>query len=397
MKFVVSLDELNSKLQKTLPAVPQKSTLPILEHLNFKLENNRLMIIGTNQDITIMTSIDVESEDTGSVLIPAKRFEAFVKSLGNKGDLEVEVNHENFELNLKTNRGSFKMKGLNPEDYLDLPELFDSKRPGESYVNTDGTIDVSIPGIKIKKDDLIRLSEKTVFAVSNDEFRPAMTGVLFRFIDEFLISVSTDGYRLVKSVARLDENPYTDEGLDIIIPSKTVDLLKKVDSDVVFSTIDGDTVVSKIRFDIGDDTVLISKVIKEKFPPFESVLPENNEFKAEIDITELSSAIKRVALFSNNVSKQVRVNLYNNNISIKAADEETGNSGVESFTCDYEGEETEIGFNFKYIEEALMNIDSKDTQDNIVVMTFSEPARPVLLFPKSDEMDLVMLIMPVRI
>lgn len=396
MKFTVSLNELHNMLTKTLPAIPQKSTVPVLEHLNFKLENGKLQIIGTNQDITIMTTLTVDSEDNGAVLVPAKRFEAFVKTLGNKGELEITIDPENYEIILNTTSGSFKMKGLDPDEYLDLPELFQSKKPSDSYVNEDGTIDVSIPGVKILKDDLIRITNKTVFAVSDDDFRPAMTGVLFRFTENSLIAVSTDGYRLVKANTTIEDNPFT-EGLDVIIPSKTADFLKKIDDDVVFSIIEGDSEISKIRFDIGEDTVLISKVIKEKFPPFESVIPDNNEFSAYIESKSLLGAIKRVALFSNKVSKQVKMYFEKDSLSIQAVDEDSGNSGKEHMNCEYSFDPIQLGFNYKYIEEALLNIDPKDTTDDMILMTFSEPSKPVLIMPKSDKDELLMLIMPIRV
>lgn len=395
MKFIVSLSELQAKLQKVLPAVAPKSTLPILEHLNFKLEHNKLQIIATNQDITIMTSIEVQSEDEGSVLVPARKLDAFVKTLGNTGDLEISVNEDNYELSLITPKGSFKLKGLNPEEFLDIPELFESHRP-DDYESEDGTIDTSNPGIKIKKEDIVRLSSKTIIAVSNDEFRPAMTGVLFQFKENKLNAVATDGYRLVKADTEIENNPYSD-GLDIIIPSKTVELLKKIDEDVIMSVIQGSSKISNVRLDIGDDTVLISKVIDEKFPPYESVIPDNNEFSVEVSSKELLSAIRRIALFSNYVSKQIKLNFNDQEISLKAADEETGSSGEEIVNCDFVGEDITIAFNYVYLEDALANIEPKETTDNLINMTFSEPNKPVLVIPKNENNNLLMLIMPVRI
>ena len=396
MKFKVSLQEFQDKLQKTLPAVPPKSTLPILEHLNFKIEDNKLKIIGTNQDITIMTTLEVEGESSGSVLVPARKLDAFVKALGNKGDIEFGVDPDNYEINIKTERGSYRMKGLNPDEYLDLPVLFDSKRPDTDYRSTDGTIDTSIPNAVIGKKDIQRLTEKTTFAVSSDEFRPAMTGVLFQFIEDNLHAVATDGYRLVKASAKPEKVSFADE-TELIIPSKTADLLRKVDGDVIVSIIEGSGSFSNVRFDIGDDTVLISKLIDENFPPYESVIPDNNELFAYVDGKEFSRAIKRISLFSNNISKQIRVDLEENNLKLRSYDEESGNSGEEQITCEYTSEKMEIGFNYSYLEDALQNIDPQDTEDDLVMMTFSEPHKPVLVMPKSDENNLLMLIMPVRL
>jgi DNA polymerase-3 subunit beta len=396
MKFSVSLDELQSMLVKTLPAIAQKSTVPVLEHLNFKLNQNKLQIIGTNQDITIMTTLNVESSEEGAVLIPARRFEAFVKTLGNQGELEIEVDIENYDVMINTSKGSFKMKGLDPDEYLDIPELFSNEENSETYVNPDGTIDVSLPGINIKKDNIVRLADKSVFAVSDDDFKPAMTGVLFRFSGNEMIAVSTDGFRLVKISAEIEENPYT-EGLDVIIPLKTVELLRKIDSDLTFSIIEGDSEISKIRFDIGDNTVLISKIIKEKFPPFESVIPENNENVAIVDYKELLSTIRRVSLFSSKSSRQIKMEFNKDEIVIKAMDMDSGYSGQESLSCEFSNQSANLGFNCTYIEESLLNFDPKDTKDNLIQLTFSEPGKPVLLLPTSDKKDILTLVMPIRV
>ncbi len=393
MKFSVSLSEFQSALQKALPAMPPKSTLPILEHLNFNLAGDVLNVIATDQDITIMSTISVESGSDGSVLVPGRRLNEIAKALGHSGNIEFSTSEDTFEITLTTANGVYSMKGLNPEEYLDLPELFDSEKPN---ITESGIVQPSGGNSAFfHKSDLIRLANKTAFAVSNDEFRPAMTGVLFQFRGAYVNAVATDSYRLSRAVVR-DEKAQFPEELDIILPSRSVELLKKVDSDAVMSVIETQDKITHVRFDMGN-TIFITKVIDEKFPPYESVIPDNNNLVVIVDKTKLGSALKRVAIFTSVISKQIRVSISENELVMKGEDEEGGTQANETVPCDYNGIPLEIGFNYHYLEDALQNIDSNSLDENKVYLTFSEPTKPVLVKPDFEGSELLMLIMPVRL
>ena len=388
MKFTVSLSTFQDLLQKTLPAIPPKSTLPVLEHLHFELESNTLKVIATDQDITIMSQIGVSGEIDGKILVPGRRLNEIIRALGNQGEVHFEANLENYEIKLKTQNGHYSMKGLNPNEYLEIPELFESHKPDLEDTDKDSQAFFT-------KDDINRLASKTVFAVSSDEFRPAMTGVLFQFRGDHVNAVSTDSYRLCRAIAQPEEGRQYPDELDIIIPSRSVELLRKPDDDVFMSVIENNGKITHCRFDIGD-TIFITRIIDEKFPPYESVIPQDNDKFVTVERGELLSAIKRVAIFTSNISKQIKLILEENKIYLKGKDEEIGTDGDEYIPCEYTGSNMEIGFNYKYLEEALQNIDGKTEEDKIV-MSFSEPTRPSLLKRSKDDENLLMLIMPVRI
>jgi DNA polymerase III subunit beta len=401
MKFTTALSEFQSILQKTLPAIPKKSTLPVLEHLHFSLSGSKLRIIATDQDITIMSTLNVNGEEDGSVLIPGKRINEIIKAMSHSGEIEISTKEDSFDITIKTANGKYGMKGLNPDEYLDLPELFDSEKPHfdkpEDLNPADGMIDVGddnkIPAAYFKKADIAKIASKTVFAVSTDEFRPAMNGVLFQFRGTYINTVATDSFRLVKATLNSDKALFPSD-IDLIIPARAVDILKKIDNDLVMSFIETNNKITHTRFDVGD-TVFISKLIDEKFPPYESVIPQDNSINVKISKKELLSAIKRVAIFTSEISLQVRIVLENDQLKVTGEDEETGANADEVLTCDYQGEQFMIGFNHKYLEEALQNVESND-DDNIILM-LSEPTRPALLKPGTEEDDLLMLIMPVRL
>lgn len=397
MKFSSTISDINKVLQKIMPVLPPKSTIPVLEHLHVTLEGNTLQLIATDQNITIMSKIEVEGLEDGKVLVPGRKFNEIIGALSNyEGNLEFTTNPENYEIRISEASGNFNLKGLNPEEYLDIPELFEPQKTNfDELREADGTIDSSEPTAFFKNKDIINLCNKTIFAVSNDDFRPAMTGVLFQFRENYVSAVSTDSYRLVKAVVRSEKVAFPQD-FDIIIPSKTIELLRKVDNDVVMSVIYQGDKLSHAKFEFGT-TTFISKVINEKFPPYETVIPNNNEFIATISRDKFMDAIRVIGRVTSNVSKQIKLALDTNKIIVSGEDEESGSGGVKTLNCEYNGKEIEIGFNFKYLNDALNHVEDDDTIGGMVEMSFSEPNKPALIKPKQDHEDLLMLIMPVRL
>ena len=394
MKFTVSLQEFHKLLQKVLPAIPPKTTMPILEHLHFSLAGDLLNVIATDQDITIKSFLPVTNGEDGEVLVPGRKLNDIIKLLDLKGNVDFNSNVENFEIKLKTSTGKYIIKGLNPVEYLNIPELFHSKKPDISNESDKSSGEPSNIA-NFKREELINLATKTVFAVSGDEFRPAMTGVLFQFRDNFVCAVATDSYRLAKVISRSESGTYP-LNLDIIIPARSVELLKKVDADVIMSLIQTVGKITHIRFDFGD-TIFITRIIDEKFPPYESVIPGNNNLFLSINQKDIVTAIQRVSTQTSFVSKQVRMIIEPENINISGRDEESGAFGDENLSCEFNGEKLEIGFNFKYLLDAIEYIETDEESKNQIVMTFSEPTRPVLIKPKNEQLEILMLIMPVRL
>ncbi len=385
MNFTVNLNELQEAVNKTLPAIPPKSTLPVLEHLKFELSNNNLEIVSTDQEITIKTEVQVENSTDGKILVPGRKLNDILKALGKTEKILFKTDDSNFEIDIETSFGVYKMKGLNNNEYIELPELFE--------VNNDVDNKPIEEVATIPQSEVIRLADKTAFAVSNDDFRPAMTGVLFQFRNNYLNAVSTDSYRLVKATYNTEAGELPDE-LDVIIPSRTMDILKKADSDVQFSFIKNNDKVTHIRFKIGK-TVYISRIIDERFPPYESVIPTNNSITLSVNKTQLQSAIKRVAIFANDITKQLKVNVTQAEMKLTAQDVDSGTKADENIDCKLEGNDVEIGFNYKFLDEAIGHLNSNE--DDEVVFTLSESNKPALIMPEKDSKDLLMLIMPVRL
>jgi DNA polymerase III subunit beta len=386
MNFKVTLSDFKDAIQKVLPAMPRKSTLPVLEHLSFSLENALLKIIASDQDIIIMSSVEVEQYEEGKILVPGYRINEIVKAL-DKGNIQFISDVETFEIELKTHKGKFKMKGLDEEEYLDIPILFSTEKPSIDESNP--------PAGRFTKDELSRLADKTFFAVSTDEFRPAMTGVLFQFKGDLVNAVSTDSFRLVKAVCKSEAGNFSND-LDVILPARTVELLRKIDDDVSMSVIETDGKITHVRFDYGN-TVLTSRIIDEQFPAYENVIPTDNPFEATIPLSEFLSALRRVSIFASVSSYQVKVRFESNQMKLVGEDEDSGTKGDESLACEYDLEPFSIGFNYRYLDQALQNAEDDIGEDGMIVMSFSEPNRPALIMPKENREMLTMLIMPVKI
>ncbi len=393
MKFIIPVSEFQKALQVTLPAIPRKLTIPVLEHLLFELQDSVLMITATDQDITIRTEVQVESADSGAVLIPARKLNDILKNLGATGNVEFVLNVDSFEIKLKTMSGNYSLKGLSSDEYVNTPELTGSSKPDMAQVDV-ASDDIHKVAIQFKKEDLIKVTGKTAFAVSEDEFRPAMTGVLFEFKGNKMNAVSTDSFRLVRATIKAESEIFPND-LNIILPARMANLLSAVNDDAVMSFIETNRKLTHVRFDSGS-SVFISRIIDEKFPPYETAIPQRTEYKVVINAKDLIGAIRRISIVTSKVTYQVKVTVTDNMLTINGADEETGEFGIEEVACSYSGEEMLIGFNYRFLDEALQHIQDA-SPDGKVVIRFTEPNKPVLINSNEEDDTLLMLIMPFRI
>jgi len=396
MKFITDLNALQKSVNKLMMILPQKSTIPVLEHFYFWLEGNTLKIIASDRDVTLMTVTEVESSEDGKVLIPGKRLSDLIKSYSSNQKVEIKVNFENFDVTIKIGDGKFKLKGLDAEEYSSIPDLFETERPDLSNLEQENNLIDGTKFIYITKDELGKLCNKTFFAVSDDEYRPAMTGVLFQFRETHINAVATDSYRLARSTVRFEKlNKINDS--DVILPSKSIDFLRKIDEDeILLSMIETQGKTTHLRFDIGN-TIFVSKVIEERFPPYEQVIPKDNPYILIVDRSLLLNKLKPLGSLVNKKVNQIKMLIANNQLSLMFNDDETGSTGMEVLNCEFNKDSFELAYNMKFLEDAISNIGENDTTDNLIKITFSEPNRPTLILPNTENDDLLMLVMPVRI
>jgi DNA polymerase-3 subunit beta len=370
MNFTVSVKDLAQALGRISSATPQRSPMPVLENTLLELEGSTLSLTATDMDITITTRLEVRGLRNGSILVPAKRLNDTVRAL-EQGELTFDADDNTKRIILKTSSGEYKLTGLDAAEFPQRAK-FEPK------------ISLNLPVGKFTG-----MIDRTMFACSSDEFRPAMTGVLFQFRPNEIRSVATDGFRLVRVIDHEGGENLTEQ-IDIIVPPKALQLASKAFS-ADEMTLEANA--THVRFSDGN-TIITARLIDETYPNYESVIPQANDKRMIIRREELLNTVKRVSLYSNTQTRQVRLKMDENALHVAAEDMDTGGEAMEHIPCDYKDESLEIGFNSQYVRDALDRIDSDE-----VAFDFSTPLRPSLIQPfgKANGQDVLMLLMPIRL
>ncbi|MBD3617215.1 MAG: DNA polymerase III subunit beta [Gracilimonas sp.] len=367
MKFSVSSNELNKGLSAVIGAVPSKATLPILETILFESEDGKLKLTATDLEISIIEYIDADIEEDGAVAIPARRLLETLRQLPNIPVFFDVDDRKN--INFRTDKGTYKLVGDDADEFPEVPNLDD----GTNISTTTELMNNAI--------------HKTLFAVSSDDLRPAMMGVYFQIGTDESKFVATDGHRLVKYS---NKEITADKEVDFIVPDKALNLIQK--------TIAGDkcdlTVTEDHARFKSESTIVITRLINEQYPNYDSVIPRDNDKFLTISKDQMLSTVKRVAIFSSTTTRQIRLQLNSDKLTIRAEDLDMSSEAKETIECEYSDEEMEIGFNAKYLGDVLSNIDDEE-----VTFEFSSPNRAGIVKPsnKDENEDILMLVMPVML
>lgn len=369
MKFIVQSNELQKALAKITGVVPSKSTLPILENILFELKKNTLRLAATDLEVSMSAEVDVKGSEDGSITVPAKRLMETIRSLP---DVQLIFNADlsSNKVKMITDTGEYTLMGESSEEFPTIPQF-----KGENQFSLEGNM-------------LKRMITRTVFSVSNDELRPAMTGVLLQLKKGEFRAVATDGHRLVRINYSGVKQPNISK--DVIIPAKALNLVARSSEEGVH-TVALDT--GHVQFSFGN-TTLTSRLIEETYPNYESVIPLDNDKKLVVSREVLLASVRRVALYSSSTTHQVRFSLKKSEMRIAAEDIDFGGEAKEKIKCEYDGEEMEIGFNSTYIVDILSHLDSEE-----VVFKLSSPVRAAIVAPATQKEgeELLMLVMPVRL
>ena len=373
MKFIVASGELQKALNTVSGVISSSQSRPILENYLFEIEENNLKITASDGETTLVTSLEVKSDDTGKFAVPAKIFQEFVKTYGEQPlTLSVKDSEDGNGslLEILDEKDNFAVALDNAEDYPELPE-FDAAQ-----------------SVKISAGVLSEALTNTLFATSNDSLRPVMTGVLFQFKEDETNFVSTDSHRLVVYKRTDLINP---EPIEFIMPKKPLAIFKNIlansNDDV---TIEFNENMAKFTF--GNNT-WSCRLIDGKYPNYTAVIPKENPNVLTINRNLLLSSIRRASIMSNKSTNQVRFKLSGNILHLHAEDTEYANKADMQIPCDYNGEDINIGFSSKFLTEMLSVLGSDD-----ITMKMSQPNRPGIIEPVDGleaEENILMLSMPV--
>ena len=367
MRFIVSSSYLFKKLQTIGGVINSNNTMPILDNFLFELFKNKLVVSASDLETTIKGVIEVESDSEGSIAVPYKFLVDTLKMLPEQA-ITFIVN-DNKTAQIRTNNAEYSFAYY---DAAEFPSIVDIPDPNK----------VSIMG-----DVLATAIQTTIFATGNDDLRPIMNGVFFDFSENGLTFAATDAHKLVKYERKDIVSPHKTE---FVMPKKPLNLLKGIlagsETDV---TIEYNESNAKFSF---DDMEYVCRLIDGKYPNYEAVIPKENPNKLVINRLLLLGSTKRVSIFSNKSTHQVRLKIVGNSIQIFAEDIEYSNKATETIPCSYEGDDMEIGFNAKFFIEMMNNLSSDE-----VMLEMSYPNRPGILTPADglDEGEKVyLLVMP---
>lgn len=370
MNFITSSTTLLRHLQSISGVLTTNTTLPILDNFLFEINDGQLIIVASDLETTMRTSMEVEANESGKIAIPAKLLLEVLKNLPDQPCTFI-VNKENFGVEIVYENGKAKMIGYAGDDYPKTPMIANAN------------------SIKIAGDVIAKAINKTLFATGNDDLRPVMNGVFCQFTPQDITFVATDAHKLVRFTKKSSNATGTSS---FILPKKPLNLIK--------SNLRGDEEVliefneSNAIFTFGD-VMMVCRLIDGKFPNYEAVIPKENPNVLLIDRLQFLSSLKRVAIFSNKTTHQVKLKLAGSELVLSSEDIDFSNESSERLTCNYDGEDMEIGFNSRFLLEMLNNLDVQEIR-----LEMSLPSRAGLLKPGHNDIedeDLLMLVMPVMV
>ncbi|WP_276391722.1 DNA polymerase III subunit beta [Eudoraea chungangensis] len=370
MKFIVSSTYLLKQLQVLGGVINSSNTLPILDNFLFVLDQNKLVVSASDLETTMSAVLEVASESEGTIAVPARLLLDTLKTFPEQPlTFVVEDNHT---VEISSNHGKY---ALAYADGAEFPKAIELSNPSST----------SLMG-----DILATAINKTFFAAGNDDLRPVMSGVFFQFSSENVIFVATDAHKLVK-YQRSDVS--ASEVAEFIMPKKPLNLLKSIlagsEEQVTIEYNDSN---AKFSF---ENTELICRLIDGKYPNYEAVIPKENPNRLTISRNQLLASVKRVAIFSNKTTHQIRLKIAGAELNISAEDIDYSNKAEERLTCSYQGDDMQIGFNSRFLIEMLGNLTAEE-----VCLEMSLPNRAGILTPVDglDEGEKVtMLVMPVML
>ena len=370
MKFIVNSTALLRELQKLNSVISSNNTLPILDNFLFEINEGNMAVTASDLEVTMKVAISVESEFDGRITIPARILIDTLKTFSNQ-PLTFVINLTNYSIEIISELGNYKLSGNNADEFPKSPTL----------TNSSSTF--------FKSEILQNAINKTLFASGNDDLRPVMSGVYCELSPEQVTFVATDAHKLVKH-SRNDLS--SDKTASLILPKKPLTILKNNIVDGIDIKLDFNDTNALFSF---ENNTIICRLIDGKYPNYDAVIPKENPNKLTIETSLLLSSIKRISIYANKTTHQIRLKVSGSELQISSEDLDFSNKADERLPCHYEGEDIEIGFNSKFVIDMLNNIGS-----NKISLEMSAPNRAGIILPLDGTVEgenTLMLVMPVML
>lgn len=369
MKFTITRQNLHQGLNAVSASIPSKTTLPVLSNILFEVDGDTVQMSGTDLDVGVRVRVPADVETGGALTAPGKKLQEIARELP---DEPVQVSTRGDQIELRCGRSHFKLNGLPAEDFPALPN-----------VPFDG-------GWTAKGRDLLSLIRHTAFAVSTEESRPVLNGVLWELRDGEMRMVATNGHRLARM--RIPAGPSMETTTQLIVPPAALQQVQRLfdEGDDVRVARDG----NHLGFQAGG-TEVYTRLIEGVYPNYEQVIPKDNDKTAIVERKPLESALRRVAAVASDQTHRIRIELQPGRLELNVLTPDLGEAHDE-MEVSYEGEPIAIGFNANYLLEVLRYVATEEVR-----WSFKAPERAATLEPVAPDggepIDYLCLVMPLRL
>lgn len=383
MKFSVNRNELWQGIDTVLDVVPSKPALPVLANILLVAEDNTLALSATDLDLSIRTEVPATVEQKGRITVPARTFGEIAREWP-EAELSLVVEEDRLRLSgdlgdAESGEGAYSLSGMAADEFPNMP--------------------TSLEGVSISLGDseelsaklLLDMISKTSFAVSKDDTRPVLNGVLWRIDSEGMEMVATDGSRLACYRRSLDVQVQSDQEAGVIVPPQALAQMGKL-----LSGHDGavEVTLGETQLFLSTGTThLLSRLIEGPYVEYAQVIPKENDKNLRVDVDRLLPTVRRVSILSSSYTRQVRLKLDSSSIELSAASPEIGGEAREQIPASFDGEEMEIGYNAQFLMEILRKMDSQTVRFEL-----NDNVTAALLKPNQVEEgeDYFCLLMPLR-
>ena len=378
MIFIVNSQQLLKQLQSLSGVLTSNNTMPIINCFHLHLEEGALTIKTTDLSTTLVARMEVETgrmEQAEEVAIPSKMLLEILKSFEDV-PVTFSVDPQSHAIELSSGQGEYHLAGMDADTYPTMP-------------TAEGTATVVM-----SCEALVNAINKTYFATSNDEMHQQMSGIYCEMTPDGVTFVATDAHKLVRYRRR---DVTSDESTNFILPKKPITIVKNI---LAARKEEGDVTIEYNNtnlFITFDNFYIVCRLVDGRYPNYEAAIPKDNPNKLVIDRQSFINTLRRVSIFASEATRQVRLSISKDQLTISAEDLEFSNNAKETMPCQYEGDPMEIGFNAKFLTEMISNLDSEQ-----VMMEMSHPSRAGIIFPYGDDAegkqdDILMLVMPVML
>ncbi len=369
MKFTITRQNLHQALTAVSASIPSKTTLPVLSNILFEAHEDGIRMSGTDLDVGVRIGVPADVAETGSLTAPGKKLQEIARELA---DQPVEVNTRGDQIELNCGRSHFKLNGLPAADFPALPE-----------VPFDG-------GWTATGKDLLGLIRHTSFAVSTEESRPVLNGVLWELRDGEMRMVATNGHRLAKMT--VPAGPSLETTTQLIVPPAALGHVQRLFDE-------GETVnVARVGNHLGfasGGTEVYTRLIEGTYPNYEQVIPRDNDRFAVIQRATLESAVRRVAAVASDQTHRIRMEFEGDHLELNVLTPDLGEAHDE-VEVSYEGEPLAIGFNANYLLEVLRYVGTDEVRMGLKAPERAATVEPIAV-EEDDAIDYLCLVMPLRL